>query len=281
MDFLKLTQFPSVPATGTATLTTDELLGKSVHALVFELGGTSLTKAMLTAINIRLNGKDIVPVITGTNLQLLNSYDGLPSDAAYLWYFFGEPTAQTIKGQHLGDLDLSIYTKPLEIRVSIAGATAPTLQMYAMTGVPKLQMGIGYDQVEAAQIKALVRTIIQPAAAVSRATYGINWGSVNGGRIRRVNFFHTNLTAVEFKKNSLTKHDNIVTALNTSIVKQYARVPQSGLYVLDRVYDGNQGEAETTVDLDGRPWNQQFSLTTSAADTIDTYVDVLAAWPLL
>lgn len=281
MDILRLTQFPSVPTSGTATLVTDELVGKSVHALIFELGGTALTKAMMTAINVRMNGKDIVPVITGTNLQLLNSYDGLPSDAAYLWYFFGDPTAQTIKGQHLGDLDLSIYSKPLEIRVTIAGATAPTLQMYAQVSVPKIQMGVGYDELEAAQIKALVRTIIQPAAAVSRATYGIGWGSVNGGRIRRVNFFHTNLTAVEYKKNSLTKHDNVPTALNTTIQKQYARVPQAGLYVLDRVYDGNQGEAETTVDPQGRAWNQQYSLTTSAADTIDAYVDVLAAWPLL
>lgn len=281
MDLVKLNQFPSVPTTGQATLVTDELLDRSVHAIAFKLGGTTFTKAMISSLSIKLNGKDIVPTISGTNLQKLNSYDGLPSDAAYLWFFFGDPTAQTIRGQHLGDLDLSIYRQPLELRLEIAGATAPTLEAYALTSVPKMEMGVGFDQLEAAQIRALVRTVIQPAAAVSRKTYGINWGSVNGGRIRRVNFFHTNITSVEFKKNSITKHDDIPTALNTALAAQYARTAQSGLYALDRVYDGNQGEAETTVDPQGRAWNQQYSITTSGADTIDVYVDVHAAWPLL
>lgn len=281
MDLIKLNQFPNVPTTGQATLVTDELLGRSVHALLFVLGGTTFTKAMMTGVNVRLGGKDIIPVISATNLQKLNTYDGLPSDAAYLYYFFGDPTAQTIRGQHLGDLDMSIYDDTLEIKVDIAGATAPTLQCYALVGVPKMQMGVGFDQIEAAQIRALVRTVIQPAGAVTRKTYALNWGSQNGGRVRRIGYFHTNLTSVEYKKNSLTKHDDIPVALNSSLVSQYARAPQSGLYILDRVYDGNQGEAETTVDPEGRAWNQQFAITTSGADTIDVFVDVHAAWPLL
>lgn len=281
MDLVKLNQFPNVPATGQATLVTDELLDRSVHAIAFKLGGGAFTKAMISALSIRLDGKDIVPVITGTNLQKLNSYDGLPNDAAYLWYFFGDPTSQTIRGQHLGDLDLSIYRKPLELRLEIAGATTPTLEAYALTSVPKLAMGIGYTDLEAAQIRALVRTVIQPAAAVTRKSYGINWGSANGGRIRRVNYFHANLTSVEFKKNSITKHDDIPVALNTALAAQYARTAQAGLYCLDRIYDGNQGEAETTVDADGRAWNQQYAISTSGGDTIDVYVDVHAAWPLL
>jgi hypothetical protein len=264
-----------------AQLVTDELLDKSVHAICFEMGGTTFTKAHIEEISVRLDGKDLVPVISGTNLQKINTYDGLPDGTNYIWYFFGEPTAQTIRGQHLGDLDLSIYRKPLEIKVKIGAATAPELRVHALVGVPKLQMNIGYTPVEAAQIRALVRTVVQPAGAVNRGTFGINWGSVNGARIRQVNFLHANITSVEYKKNSLTKHDDISTALNTSYAAQYARTAQSGLYVLDRVLDGNQGEAETTVDADGRAWNQQFSLTTSAADTINVYTDVHAAWPLL
>ena len=281
MDFEQFDQFPSVPANGQATLVTDKFLDRSIHAIVFKLGGTNFTKAMISNLQIRIDGKDIVPMITGANLQKLNSYDGLPNDATQLWFFFGDPTSQTIRGQHLGDLDLSIYRKPLELRLDIVGATAPTLEAWAVTNVPKLAMGIGYDALEAAQMRALVRTVLQPAGAVTRKSYGLNWGSSNGGRIRRVNYFHAALTAVEFKKNSITKHDDIPIALNNSVSAQYARTPQTGLYCLDRIYDGNQGEAETTVDADGRAWNQQYAISTSGADTIDVYVDVHAAWPLL
>lgn len=278
MDLIRLSQFPSVAANSIATLVTSECFDKSIHALVFELGGTVFTKAQINSINVRLDGKDIVPIISGTNLQTANSYDGLPTDAAYLIYFFGEPTAQTIRGQHLGDLDQSIYRKPLEIRVDIGAATAPTLQMYAWVSVPKLQMGVGFTPFDAAVFRAMIRTIVQPAGAVTRASYNVNYGSSPGARIRQVNFFHTNLTSVDYKKNSITKHDNISIALNSSLAKQYARVPQSGLYVLDRVLDGNQGEAETTLNPDGQVWNQQLSLTTSAADTINVYTDVHAVW---
>lgn len=278
MDLIRLSQFPSVAANSIATLVTAECFDKSIHALVFELGGTSFTKANINSINVRLDGKDIVPIIKGADMQTLNSYDGLPADAAYLVYFFGEPTAQTIRGQHLGDLDQSIYRKPLEIRVDIGAATAPTLQMYAWVSVPKKDMGIGFNPYECAVFRSLVRTIIQPAGALTRASFNINYGTKPGGRIRQVNFLHTNLTAVEYKKNSLTKHDNVSIALNSSLAKQYARVPQTGLYVLDRVLDGNQGEAETTIDLDGKVWNQQLAITTSAADTINVYADMHAVW---
>jgi len=274
MDLIKLDQFPSVPTTGTATIVTDQFKDRAVHALCFVLGGTTFTKAMMTSIEIAVDGKTVVPVITGTNLQKLNDHEGLPSATAYLWYFFGDPTAQTIRGQHLGDLDLSIYRKPLEIRVGITGATAPTLAMWALTSVPKMQMGIQFNEVEAATLRGLVRTTIQPSAAVTRASYGVNYGSTDGGRIRKVGFFHTNLTSVEVRKNGIDKWDDVPTALAQSAFGQYGRVAVSGLYMLDRVFDGNQGEAETTVDESGRKWNIQTSITASAADTIEAYADM-------
>lgn len=176
-------------------------------------------------------------------------------------------------------MDLSVYRKPLEIEVQIGGATTPTLQVYAITGVPKVAMGIGFDALEAATFRALLRTVIQPAAAVSRASYGITLGSTPGARIRRVNFFHTNLTKVELQKQSIRKWDDVSAALNSAVAQQFARTPQSGLYVLDRILDGNQGGAETTVMQDGRPWNLQLALTTTAADTITAFADVLTTHP--
>lgn len=281
MDLETLNQFPSVPATGIASLVTNELIDRSVHAIILELGGTTFTRAHISNVRVRLGGKDIVNGITAVQLQSLNDYDVLGSETAYVALFFGDPTARTIRGQHLGDLDLSIYRQPLEIEVTIAGATAPTLQAYAWHSVPKMLMGVGFDEADAAQVRSLIRTVIQPSAAVTRKSFELSLGGSPGARLRRAAFFHTNLTKVEYKKGSFTKHDDVSIALNSFLQENYARTAQSGLYMLDRIVDGNQGEAETTVNANGQPWNQSLALTTSASDTITAFADVHIAWPLL
>ncbi|WP_269619947.1 major capsid protein P2 [Zhongshania sp. BJYM1] len=281
MDYEKLNQFPVVPTTGIASLVTDELVDRSLYALVLELGGTTFTKAMITNVRIRLDGKDIINGISATQLEKISTYEGLTADTNYLYIPFGDNTARTIRGQYLGAMDLSVYRKPLEIEITIAGATAPTLQAWAYHDVPKSLLGIGFDAAEVAQMRALIRTVIQPAAAVSRKSYNLSLGGSPGARLRRAVYFHTNLTSLEYKKGSFVKWDDVSVAANANFQKQFARVPQSGVYVLDRVADGNQGSAETTVDPNGRPWNQQLNLTTSAGDTITAFADVYIPWPLL
>jgi hypothetical protein len=281
MDLVKLNQFPVVPATGIATLVSDELRGMAVHAIIFELGGTSFTKAMIDEISIGQNGKEFCPDLTGAQLQDLNEYSGMSTDNAYLPFYFGDPTARTIRGQHLGDLDMSIYQQALELKLKITGATAPTLQAYALVSPPKLRMGLGYTNAEAATVRALIRTVIQPNAAVTRKSYGVGLGSEAGAKIRSVGFFHANLTSVEFKKQGLVKHDDVSIALNSFVQGEYARVPQAGLYMLDRIVDGNQGESETTLKDDGSAWNLQVNLTVSAGDTITAYADVHTFPPLM
>ena len=139
-------------------------------------------------------------------------------------------------------------------------------------------MGLGFDDLDAARYRTFPRTVIQPAAAVTRKSYGLSLGSSAGPRIRRIAFFHTAITSVEYKKGGLTKHDNISDALNSAFQTQFARAPQSGLYMLDRVVDGNQGEAELTVRDDGRPWTQEVNITTSGADTITAFADVISTF---
>ncbi len=281
MDLLRLSQFPVVAAGSKATLVTDELAGRSLLALIFEQGGT-FTKAQMTEIRLRLDGKDLTEGLSGQQHQDLNNYNGLPDVANYVMVPFGDPTARTIRGQWLGAIDLSVYRAPLEIEIDVdAAATSPTLQAYALVGPPKLAMGIGFSEAEAAIIRALIRTVIQPAGAVTKKSYQIGLGSEAGARLRQLAFFHSALTSVEFKKGGFVKHDDIATALNSAVAQQFARVPQSGLYVLDRIIDANQGEAETTLKQDGTAWPFQVNLTTSGADTITSVADVHTALPLL
>lgn len=280
MDTLKLNPFPAVAANSIATLATDQLKGMSVHGIVFVLGGT-FSKAQMTGIRIGANGKNFVKDITGNQLQDLNDYDGFSDTANHVVHWFGDPSARTIRGQHLGDLDLSIHNGPLEIEVDIGAATGPTLQCWAIVGAPKLQMGLQYNEAEALTVRALIRSVVQPSAAVSRKAEGIGLGSGAGARIRKIAFFHTNLTSIELKKQGIIKHEDLPDALNDAIQNDFGRVPQAGLYVVDRIIDGNQGEADDTVRPDGQPWNLQVLITTTAADTIPTFADVHTAPQLL
>jgi len=278
MDLLTLNQFPNVAANAPATLVTEELRGFSVHALILEQGGTAFTKAQIDNFRTTIGGKDLFDNITGTVLQNQNTYDGLTSTTNFLAFFFGDPMANTVRGKHLGDLDLSIYDSPLEIQVDIGGATAPTLKAHALVGPPKLAMPYGYSEAEAMMVRALIRSQLQPTAAVTRKSFGIGLGSETGARLRRIHFHHANLTSVELKKNSIIKHDDISIALNDFVQEEYGRVASGAThYVLDRIFDGNQGEAEATVDRNGRPHPLQVNLTTSGADTIETYADVITA----
>lgn len=274
MDIIKLNPFPAVAANATAALATDQLRGMSVHGLVFVQGGTAFTKANMTKIRIGAGGKNFVNDIAGNQLQDLNDYDGFADTTSHVIHWFGDPTARTIRGQHLGDLDLSIHAGPLEIEVQIGAATAPTLQCFAIVGTAKKAMGLGYTDTEAAMVRALIRSVITESAAVSRKAVGIGLGTSAGARIRKLGFFHTNLTAIELKKQGVIKHEDLSDALNDAIQADFGRVPQAGLYVVDRIIDGNQSEAETTVRDDGTPWNYQLLVTTSAADTVYAFADV-------
>lgn len=274
MDLLELNQFPSVLASATSTLVTSELDDYSVHALLFERNAIN-NNANISTIRVRLDGKDIVNDLSGTRLAQLNVYDGLPDVANYTALFFGDPTANTQRGKHLGDIDLSVYRKPLEIEVALGAAVAPTLRVLALVDVPKGAMPYGYTPGEQAAFKAMIRTQITEAAAVTKKHYSVSVGSGIGALIRRINLFHTNLTSVELKKQSLVKWDDISAARNNAFQQQFARTPSAGLYVLDRVADGSIGGAEPTTQSDGRPWNLNLALTTSAADTITAFSDVI------
>lgn len=274
MDKIRLNPFNNVVATGKATLATRQLAGYSLHGLIFRRGGT-FTTAMITGISIKVGGKALLQEITGQQLLDINEYDGLPDITGGNAHFFGDPTANTPQGKHVGDLDLSVYGPDLEIAVDIAGATAPTLEVIALAGPPKAVMPYGYSALDIARVRALVRTQLDFAGAVTNKKVEISTGSGAGALIRKIHFFHAQLTRVSLKKQSIDKHDDLTVAENTGIQSQFGRTAQAGVYTLDRIEEGNLGEAEPTLQSNGQPWNFQLGLTTGAADTIVAMADLL------
>ncbi|HEX5339817.1 MAG TPA: major capsid protein P2 [Gammaproteobacteria bacterium] len=276
MDKLKLSQFPNVPATGVATLRLDELKGRGIYGLQFEYGGTAFTTAMITSVKISMGNKLILPDISGPNLQKLNSYEGDTTTAGYFNWYFGDRLARTIRGEYLGVLDLSVYKDIPVLEVTIAGATAPTLQVYALVTPPKAQLGLGYTASELLSVRALVRSVFTPAGAVNKQAYAVSLGSQAGSVMRKLQFFNANLSSVEYRKAGVVRFDNVADANNDDTQDDFGKSPQAGLYTLDFMPNGNVGEAEATTDSKGNAIPMQISVTTTAADTLTVYADIFA-----
>lgn len=282
MDLIKLPAFPNVPASGKATLNLKtELAGRSLHGVVLEQGGTAYDETHISEFKFSIGSKAIVSGVSGTELRELNEHDGIAHVTGYLAMFFGDPTAGTLFGQHLTDIDFSLYVGSPVLEITNAGATAPTCQAYALVGPPKVDMAVEFSPAEQLLMRALLPSVLTPAAAVTNQAQDISLGSQAGAHLRKLALFHANLTAAEFKKQGFVRWDNVSVALNDYVNGIYGRVTKAGLYVLDRILDGYQGKAENTVDADGRPYPYQVNITTSGADTINAVADVRAALALL
>ncbi|MGH8964155.1 MAG: major capsid protein P2, partial [Actinomycetes bacterium] len=103
MQFIRqLEPFQNVLATGRAVLSSKVVLGNIIERCYLVLGGGAFTKAMITAIRVRLNGKVVFGDISGTNLDLVQRYLLLNNTTGYLTIDFTEPVSRSIQGQLMG-----------------------------------------------------------------------------------------------------------------------------------------------------------------------------------
>lgn len=283
MDLVKINPFQNVGANQLATTQFEPEGPASLFGILLKLGGTTFDETHIDSLTLKHSGKTLLPGVTGARWRDVLEYEGLTFDAAYIPLLFGDPTARTAKGQHLGNFDFTRWPGRMTIEVDIGGATAPTLDAWAILSPPKSLMGLGYTDGEAMLHRALVETVLQPAAAVQKKAFDIGMGSEAGALLKRLMFFHANITELQVKRSGFDIYEDIPVALSASWQDDiFTRVPQAGLEVYDPIVDGNYSEVKTTVDpTTGRPYNYQVRLTTSAADTITAYADLLTLLPRL
>lgn len=285
-DVVKVNPFNNVGASALAITNYKPVSRQSsLFGVILQLGGTTFNESHVTSVRIRApGGKDLIPPISGARIRDMWEYEGgtWPTARGELPIMFGDPFALTKAGRHLGNFDHSIYPGDLTIEVQITGATAPTLEARALIDPPKAAMGLGYGDAEVLRHKAIRETVLTPSAAVVNQAVPIGIGSSAGAFLKRVSFFNSALTSLRVKKEGLDIFEEVSISLNNFIQQDiYARVPQAGLYVYDRIVDGAMREAGTTIDAQGRVQNWQFEVTTSGADVINVYADMLIALPQL
>lgn len=258
MLLIKNLPFTNVVASGVATVSLP--VGMSYNRVVLQLGGTSFTKAMITDIKVRVNGK-VVFQQTGSRLDLINSYRKRGSSATFLVIDFTEPDAKDMSEEYIGNINTAQGVSSLTMEVTIAGATAPTLDSWAEVGPP-------------APLGVLAKQILFTNSFGGAGKFGFKIIDVanRGAILKRVHFNHTgNMTALEVKKNGIVIFDNVLTAVNTFYQLDYNKVAQTNLYTFDPCLDNNYTNAVKTQDM----VSLEFNLTTSAADTVTATVEAL------
>ncbi len=264
---LKLLPFNNVVNTGLATLDLSNLLGWCVERMTFQLGGTVFTKAMITGIQLKANGK-VIYDSTGARIDSAMQYRGITASATFLTIDFSEIRSKNETGQSLGALDCTAGIQNLKLEVSIAGATAPTIQGYAEVSRPQIDPA-------SAPFRAMIAKRHSSTITIGAAgTFSLpvpHLSPQDGGSVfKRILFFSANMTGLVIKKNGVVIEESIK-ALNDYQQQEYRKVPQAGLYVFDPIVDDNQSQCLNTRDAQ----TMEVLGTFSAGETITIESEVL------
>lgn len=234
-------------------------IGMTYNRIYIKLGGT-FTKAMITRVLMKINGK-IFYDISGTNLDLLNDYNGLGLDADHICIDLIEQNAKTLGGQYIGAIGTLQGVTSFVLELTIAGATSPTLESWSELSAP---MPISL-------ISSLITHTVTFSAS-GEFPVVLPHGREAGLLIQRLNFFHSNMTELEVKKNGVVVFESMPDAVNKQIQTAYGRTPQTGLYVYDAILNGDMKQVLDTSNAQ----SMQYNVTVSGSDTINILTEAIA-----
>ena len=273
MSVGKLTRYgidyQNVVASGTATA--NVTTGRTIENIQLKLGGTSLTKAMLSEVKVKANGKVIMEG-SGNQLNALNAYRGHTIDAAYLDLPFAERVAEQSKMDRIIGAFDTTGVGTLTTEVTIAGATAPTLRNVVHESAA--QRDANGQPAGMAGVLAKVLRYPWNTSAGGKLQIPIPFGPNNGAIIKRLHVFHGgNMTGIEVKQDALTIHESLK-ADNEYEQKRWGRVPQTNCYTVDWILEGNMDRALNTRDARTIEILPTFSAADSGVVLVE-YLDVL------
>lgn len=273
MPTLKTTRkglpFANVVATGVAT--NRVTVGKTLNTLQLQLGGTSLTKAMISMFKLMANAKVIFEG-SGTQIDKIMAYRGLTSNAAFLDIAFEDLTGMDQVDRALGALDTTSGIADLTTEVEIAGATAPTLLARILESPPQKDREGNRSPFSGLMCKQLRYGFA--VASSGQLPQNFPFGAKSGAVIKRVHVFHGgNMTGATVKENGLIIHES-TKAQNEYEQIRNGRVPQANVYTIDFVLDGRMANAFDTRQAQSVEWLFDFSAADNGFVLIE-YLDVL------
>lgn len=261
--------FSNVVATGTATAPITP--GRTIEKISLALGGTIFTKAMITMVRLKANGKTFYEA-TGAQIDKIMAFRGVVASAAFLDIDFCEFKAAQPIDRVVGAFDTSIGISNITAEVTITGATAPTLKM--IISESNRQVINGQIAGHATYMSKVLR---YPISIANGGTLPVTlpFGPQSGAIIKRVHFETTGglMTGLTVKQDGLVIHESIA-AENSFEQTRRGLVPQASTYTADFVIDREMDKALDTRDARSMEW----LLTFSAADNgyvLVEYLDTL------
>jgi hypothetical protein len=272
MPLKKLTPFDNVVATGVATLDVlTNIGGKVLNRIILTLGGGALTKAMLTAIQLRASDADkggkLILDSTGGRTDSRMQYRGIAANAAFLTLDFNEIRSKSVKGQKLGSIDTRLL-RTLSLEVTITGATTPSLTAHA-----EFEEAGDYEKLyDAVERSLLGKCLSQTYNFAAAGTFPVKlpYGHVGGSLIKRIFYHGATVTAAEVRKNGLVVFEALA-ALNNFVQGEYARTPQANIFAVDFIVDGNQSYALNAAEAQ----SMEYYVTVSGAGNVIVEMELL------
>lgn len=274
MSVGKLTRYglpySNVVATGIATNVITA--GRTLENLRLRLGGTALTKAMLSMVRVKAGNKTLVEA-TGAHLDAMFAYRStIAAVATFLDVFFADYSLNNELDRMVGAFDTSLAGNGITTEVSIAGATAPTLTpILVESGQQKDKSGAMLPYAP------LVSKILPYPFAIAtggKLPVTLPFGPNTGSIVKRVHVFHTGtMTGATVKQDGVTVHES-VTAENQYEQQRHGRTPQANCYTIDFVVDGDVRKALDTRDAKSLEWLFDFSGASNGTIYVE-YLDAL------
>lgn len=263
--------FSNVVATGTAT--NNIVAGRTLEVFSMKLGGTALTKAMISLFRMKANGKTIVEG-TGSELDKINAYRGAGVTAtAFLDVQFADYSMNNELDRQVGSFDTSVGISNLTTELTIAGATAPIVTpILHESAQQKVRTATGADMAPYAPLISKLLRYPYNIATGGRLPITVPFGPQNGSIIKRLHVLSNGgfMTGATVKQDGVVVHESIV-AENQYWQSRFGRVPQTNMYTTDFVVDGDIKKALDTRDAKSLEWLFDFS----AADSGNIIVEYL------
>lgn len=232
--------FSNVVPSGTAT--NQVTPGRTLENLRLKLGGTALTKAMVTLMKLKANGKVIMEA-TGAQLDAVNAYRGEATNAAFLDIQFADYSMISELDRMVGAFDTSLGISNITSEITIAGATAPVLTPILIESAQQKDKSGAATPFAGLIAKLLSYPFSQSTGG--RLAVNLPFGNT-GSIIKRIHVFHTGtVTGATMKEDGLVIHES-VKAENEFDQTKAKRVPQANVYTIDFVLDGNIKKALDT-----------------------------------
>lgn len=256
----------NVVATGTATAQVTP--GRTIENIVLKMGGT-FTKAMITMVRVRANGRTIVEA-TGTELDKLFTYRGTANGATYLEIPFQDEGLKSYMDGTPTAFDTSQGITNITVEVSISGATSPTLEIILSESAAQRDIATGAPAPYAGMLGKILR---YPFAVSTGGTLSFNapFGKDVGAVIKRVHVVHANMTGATVKQDGLIVHESLL-AENSNYQTSRRRTPQANFYTIDFTVDGYLKNSLDTRDARSIEWLFTFSAADSGFILIE-YMD--------